>query len=435
MIGAAANVSANNFDFATAIGAGAVVGSSNSVVLGRSADTVRVPGALNLTGTFDGNTVNATNVNTTNLNLTGTFAANIVNSVQYNIGGNRVLSVPGQANLFVGVDAGSSNTTGFNNSFVGPSAGAANTTGDDNSFFGIGAGQANTSAGANSFFGASAGTLNTTGTSNSFFGSVAGNKNTTGSGNSFFGIGAGASNTTGANNTFLGSGTGSPNLATKVNNSTAIGFGAKVSTNNTIVLGTSTENTVIPGKLAAGASGGVVAGGGGYLETFDVNGISGIFTGNLVFFGIDGILPSPVHLCIRTTSLGATGGEALSRCTSSSSSVNNKTEVQPFAGGLDLINRLKPVAFKWKGGGSDFGLNAEEVAEVEPLFVTRNDKGEVEDVKEGSLNVLFINAFKEQQAQIKEQQGEIETLKKRQQEFDSLKALLCADHPNADVCR
>ena len=95
-------------------------------------------------------------------------------------------------------------------------------------------------------------------------------------------------------------------------------------------------------------------------------------------------------------------GEALTCGTSSSSSVNNKTDVQPFSGGLDVINRLKPVTFRWKDGGKrDFGLNAEDVAELEPLFVTRNEKGEVEDVNEGSFSVLIINAFNEQQQQIK----------------------------------
>jgi hypothetical protein len=52
MIGASANVGADNLNFATAIGAGAVVSTSNTVVLGRNVDTVGVPGALNVTGAF-----------------------------------------------------------------------------------------------------------------------------------------------------------------------------------------------------------------------------------------------------------------------------------------------------------------------------------------------------------------------------------------------
>lgn len=58
VIGASADVGAGNLTFATAIGAGALVSSSNTVVLGRAADTVRVPGTarvgfLEITGGSD----------------------------------------------------------------------------------------------------------------------------------------------------------------------------------------------------------------------------------------------------------------------------------------------------------------------------------------------------------------------------------------------
>lgn len=49
-VGSSANVGANNLSFATAIGARAVVNTSNTVVLGRSADTVQIPGTLNVIG-------------------------------------------------------------------------------------------------------------------------------------------------------------------------------------------------------------------------------------------------------------------------------------------------------------------------------------------------------------------------------------------------
>src|SRR5436309_10643396 len=46
----------------------------------------------------------------------GTLSGNIVNAVvQYNIGGARLLSSPGTINLFAGVTAGASNTTGTSN--------------------------------------------------------------------------------------------------------------------------------------------------------------------------------------------------------------------------------------------------------------------------------------------------------------------------------
>jgi hypothetical protein len=84
-----------------------------------------------------------------------------------------------------------------------------------------------------------------------------------------------------------------------------------------------------------------------------------------------------------------------------SSSLRYKTDLHPFTGGLDVVNRLHPITFKWKANQTlDLGFGAEDVAAVEPLLVTRNEKGEVEGVKYDRLSAVFINAFKEQQAQI-----------------------------------
>lgn len=185
-------------------------------------------------------------------NINGGGTANIFSATtQYNIGGNRVLSVAGISNIFAGINAGAVNT-GANNSFFGWSAGQANTSannnsffgtraglvndvGDSNSFFGSGAGQDNTNGSTNSFFGNLAGENNTSGTSNSFFGSLAGQSNAGGGFNSFFGVRAGDSNTGGTANTIIGSSAdvGSGSLT----NATAIGSGAIVSQSNSLVLG------------------------------------------------------------------------------------------------------------------------------------------------------------------------------------------------------
>ena len=119
--------------------------------------------------------------------------------------------------------------------------------------------------------------------------------------------------------------------------------------------------------------------------------------------------------------------------TTCSSSLRYKTALQPFTGGLDMILRLKPTTFNWKATGErDVGLIAEEVADVEPLFTFKNSKGEIEGVKYANLSVVFINAFKEQQAQIEAQKEQIQ---KQQQQIDALRKLICTDRPNADVCK
>jgi hypothetical protein len=59
ILGSDANVGTGILDHATAIGAGAVVNTSNTIVLGRGTgnDTVKIPGALNVTGSFSASTV------------------------------------------------------------------------------------------------------------------------------------------------------------------------------------------------------------------------------------------------------------------------------------------------------------------------------------------------------------------------------------------
>jgi hypothetical protein len=392
IIGVNANVGANNLNFATAIGAGAIVSSSNTIVLGRGADTVQVPGTLSIPGAFSANSLNA--------------------ATQFNLNGNRALAAPGTNNLVGGSGAGANLTTGQNNTFFGPNAGQAVTAANGNSFFGRDTGRVNTSGVNNSFLGDRAGANNTTGNFNSFYGEQSGVNNSTGSSNSFYGRVAGINNTTGANNTFIGTGAGNPSVSTQVNNSTAIGAGAIVSTSNTIMLGTSAQTTLLSGGIASTFNLGVSA-------------PSGIIANNLIFRNAN-ISPSPAHVCMRSFSIGTDGGWAFTSCTSEFSSANNKTDVLPFSEGLDVINRLKPVAFAWKEDGRrGVGLNAEDVAEVAPQLVTRNQKGEIEDLKEGSLNVLFINAIKEQQKRIEVQQQQIGALKK----------LLCQSNPEADICK
>src|SRR5262249_4771877 len=105
-----------------------------------------------------------------------------------------------------------------------------------------------------------------------------------------------------------------------------------------------------------------------------------------------------------------------------SSSLRYKTDVRPFSSGLDIVQRLRPITFNWKQGGTrDVGLAAEEVEKVEPLLTFRNDKGEIEGVKYNELSAVFVNAFVEQQAQIQKQQNQI---RQQRQQIAELQAQL-----------
>jgi hypothetical protein len=122
-------------------------------------------------------------------------------SDSYEIGGNSVLSVPGN-NTFVGVYAGVNNG-GKNNTFLGKYAGYSN-TGYYNTFVGESAGRSSNEGHYNTFVGEYAGGSNIEGDKNTFLGSFAGYSNTEGNQNTFLGNYAGYNNTTGESNIFIG---------------------------------------------------------------------------------------------------------------------------------------------------------------------------------------------------------------------------------------
>jgi hypothetical protein len=401
-----------------------------------------------------------------NFNISGTGRANAFTAAtQYNIGSNRVLSIPGSDNLFAGVGAGVLNTTGAGNVFLGADAGEANTTGSDNvflgsntgiansvghsntlvgarvqlfgatattwnsffgteagfyneqnmgSFFGYRAGYRNRGGFGNALFGAKAGLENQYGGDNSFFGYEAG-MNSTGDSNSFFGEGAGTVNTTGSSNTALGR-----NADFSVGDltyATAIGAGSVASNDNSVVLGRSADTVRIPGNLNTTGS-------------TTVNGNFILGSGGTALFN------SPITL--SASGLGTAGSADLCRNASfqialCSSSLRYKTNVERSQLGLNLVNRLQPVTFDWKDGGMhDLGLGAEDVAAIEPLLVTYNAKGEVEGVKYDRLGVVLINAVKEQQRQIEELQKDNARQKRIN---DNLLKLVCSKNKRADMCR
>jgi hypothetical protein len=136
------------------------------------------------------------------------------------------------------------------------------------------------------------------------------------------------------------------------------------------------------------------------------------------------------------------------------SSRRYKKNIKDFNEGLSLISRLRPVSFNWKANDKeDFGLVAEEVAEVAPLLTYYNANGEVEGVKYDRIGVIAVNAIKEQQTQIEGQKKQLagqddlikqqtEKLERQQSEIErqkteleALKKLVCSTNPTAEICQ
>jgi hypothetical protein len=96
------------------------------------------------------------------------------------------------------------------------------------------------------------------------------------------------------------------------------------------------------------------------------------------------------------------------------SSRRYKHDIQPMDKTSETLFRLKPVTFKfnsdWKAT-TQYGLIAEEVAEVDPQLVVRGKDGEVQTVRYEQINSMLLNEFLKEHKKVEEQQANIAELK------------------------
>ncbi len=318
---------------------------------------------------------------------------NLSNSAfSYQIGGSSVLRIAGNHNLFLGVKAGYKNTSGPGNVFSGYSAGYSNTTGESNTFSG-------TNAGYNT----------TTGSYNTFSGGGAGYSNTTGSFSTISGYFAGAFSN-GSYNTFYGSYTGvyNPGILN-------IFVGDFIGMNNTgssnIYIGgdgpQDESNTIRIGYQGTGA---------GYQNAAYIAGIYG----SALSSGI------PVYV----NSNGQLGTVLSSR--------RFKEQVRDMGDSSSALMKLRPVTFLYKPEYDkgprtlQYGLIAEEVAEVYPDLVAYEPDGKPLTVKYQYLNTMLLNELQKQHAVVAAQREEIDSLRNElqlqraefQQRLTSLEGLI-----------
>lgn len=246
-IGDGANFGSGNLSFATAIGSGAIASANNTVVLGRPADIVQIPGTLAVAGAISGTATNATQLGgiAANQFVTTTTgnATYIQNTISPQATSNFNISGTGTANIFNATTRYNLNGTGiFRFGFDNQSM-----------YIGVGAGDGLPAVlgteGSNTIVGAFAGSMNfvpgTLSSENVFVGWQAG-RSASGSGNSFFGYQAGrkgnGSPVQQTSVTLLGS---FSNSASNLTNATAVGSGAFVAQSNSLVLGSDGTNVGI----------------------------------------------------------------------------------------------------------------------------------------------------------------------------------------------
>jgi hypothetical protein len=292
---------------------------------------------------------------------------NVNTNTGYMIGGYLVLAAPGGVahfNTSVGVAAISRISTGTQDTGIGYEALAATTTGI-----------------ANSALGYLALAENTTGNYNTAVGTGALDKSTSGSSNTVLGVSALQNLATGSGNIAIGDSAGN-NAPAAVNDSIYIGN-----------VGASTDSDVIR------------IGTEGTQTTFYAAGIYGVTTGT-----------AAVEVFV----------DASGQLGTKSSSIRFKEDVHDMADASDGLLQLRPVTYRYKqayADGSkpvDYGLIAEEVAEVYPDLVARNANGQIETVQYSKLTPMLLNEVQKQhremqkQNQLVEQQAEtIRLLEKR----------------------
>ncbi len=280
-------------------------------------------------------------------------------------GGN---TAEGQAALF-------SNTTGEGNTAIGKGALSINTTGVANVAVGAGALAANTNSASNTAVGTNALIANTTGFENTAIGDEA-LAISNGTNNSALGHFALFRNTTGNFNTAIGdealfsNSTGSLNVAIGRDAGDSI-----ITADNAICIGSN-----LPGANVS--------------NSCFIGNIGGVTTTNA-----DAI---PVLI----DSAGQLG--------TASSSRRFKREIKPMNQASESILALKPVTFNYrsdKKSTPQFGLIAEEVAEVNPDLVVRDKNGEIYTVRYDAVNAMLLNEFLKEHRKFEEQQATVAQLK------------------------
>jgi hypothetical protein len=105
-----------------------------------------------------------------------------------------------------------------------------------------------------------------------------------------------------------------------------------------------------------------------------------------------------------------------------------KTNVRPIENAMEKVEKLRGVRFHWKQEGKgDIGMIAEEVGEVIPEVVGYEENGvDAVSLDYARLVALLVEAIKEQERQIREQQDKIATLEELVAQTESFKQRLVA---------
>src|SRR6266480_3232374 len=328
-------------------------------------------------------------------------------------------------------------TTGFYNNAIGIYSLLSLTTGSFNTADGAGALLSNT-ANENTATGAGALLSNTTGAQNTasgafaLFSSTTGNANTAigdralfndteGAGNVAVGFEALFQNTTVGFNTAVGSQALFANVSGLEN--TAVGYQA-------LLDNTGTFNVAVGGAALLSNTGGndnTACGSGALNDTtgndntalgFQAGILATTGDGNVyIGSGMSGVAGEANHTYIRNINTSSVSGGGTDTVTvnvttgllgHTTSSRRYKEAIKPMDNSSQALFALKPVTFRYKkeidpSQSLEYGLVAEEVAQVDPSLAIRDKNGQIDSVRYNAINAMLLNEFlKEHKAFVEE---------------------------------
>lgn len=339
----------------------------------------------------------------------------------------------GLYNVTYGTQLPSTNT-GSNITAIGHMALSANTGGSNSTAMGAQALLKNNAGYNNTAVGFAALNANTSGSSNTAVGTQA-LGNATGSNNTATGRLALYSNTTGSNNTAMGAEAlrgrrPDPYLADSGSNNTAVGHKA-LTTNFAGAFNSATGGNALYANItghhntAIGYHAGTYSTGHHniYLTHQGVAGESntiriGMPSLQLHTFitGVSGVFLSGASVVVDTNGqLGVVPP----------SSRRYKEDIQDLGAASEGLLHLRPVTFRYKADAvpgahpRNYGLIAEEVAEVYPDLVAYGPDGQVETVQYHQLIPMLLNELQQQHRQNEEQDRQIQALTARVAELEA----------------
>jgi len=358
---------------------------------------------------------------------------------------------------FYGIGAGNNTTTGLSDSAFGYYALHSLTTGVSNTASGAAALTSNTGGGYNTANGAGALSSNIDAGYNTATGALALASNTIGGYNTADGAYALESNTTGASNTasgyyaLLGNVTGSYNTASGVealrnngNGGYNTASGAKALYSNTGGFNTGTGAYALYSNI--GGSNTATGVGALFYNTSGANNtalgfLAGVNlttgSGNVcIGQGVSGVAGESNTTRIRNVYTTVANGRAVyvnsdNKIGTLSSSRRFKEDIQPMDKSSESLLALKPVTFRYKKDvdplqSLSFGLIAEEVAQVSPELITRDEEGKPQTIRYEAVNAMLLNEFLKEHKKVEQQQANIAELKatvaQQQNEFQATTA-------------